>query len=112
MLDDQRPTLTLTFPQPGKNGPLTRILIGMHDAYTGLDGDSLQVTASVPLDGSRCRRKSGRATSKPYRGESGNGSSTKPLDELAAAKLDVSVKDKQGNTSRIVRTFSVAKGGK
>ena len=32
--------------------------------------------------------------------------------ELAAAKLDVSVKDKQGNTSRIVRVFSIAKGAK
>jgi hypothetical protein len=31
MLDDTRPTLTLTYPQAGTNPPLTRILVGMHD---------------------------------------------------------------------------------
>ena len=51
MLDDQRPTLTLTYPQAGANEPLTRILVGMHDYDTGLDMDSFQVTADFPLDG-------------------------------------------------------------
>ena len=111
MLDDQRPTLTLTFPQPGKNGPLTRILIGMHDAYTGLDGDSLQVTASVPLDGINAGENLASNFKVISRGV-WEWKLDKPLDELAPAKLDVSVKDKQGNTSRIVRTFSVAKEGK
>src|SRR4029077_16471860 len=45
MLDDQRPTLTLTYPQAGTNSPLTRILVGMHDYGTGLDVDSFQVAA-------------------------------------------------------------------
>src|SRR5262249_22645127 len=31
MCDDNRPTLTLTYPRAGSNGPLTRILVGMHD---------------------------------------------------------------------------------
>src|SRR5262249_38193276 len=30
MQDDNRPTLTLTYSKPGMNGPLTRILVGMH----------------------------------------------------------------------------------
>src|SRR5207244_8859749 len=51
MLDDQRPTLTLTYPRAGVNEPLTRILVGMHDYDTGLDLDSFQVVADFPLDG-------------------------------------------------------------
>src|SRR5204862_2865478 len=39
MLDDNRPTLTLTYPQPGSNGNLKRLLVGMHDYYSGLDMD-------------------------------------------------------------------------
>ena len=35
-----------------------------------------------------------------------------PQENLSAAKLDVSVKDKQGNTSRLVRSFSVTKEAK
>jgi hypothetical protein len=31
MLDETRPTLTLTYPRAGTNPPLTRILVGMHD---------------------------------------------------------------------------------
>jgi len=111
MLDDQRPTLTLTSPQPGKNGPLTKLVIGMHDAYTGLDAESLQVTADVPLAGagpgenlaSRFKRTSPGVWEWKL---------DQPLENLTAAKLDVSVKDKQGNTSRIVRVFSIAKGAK
>ena len=42
MLDDQRPTLTLTYPRPGANKSLTRILVGMHDYDTGLDMGSFR----------------------------------------------------------------------
>jgi hypothetical protein len=51
MLDDQRPTLTLTYPQAGVNEPLRRILVGMHDYDTGLDLDSFRVVADLPIDG-------------------------------------------------------------
>ena len=40
-----RPTLTLTFPTPGPNRELSRILIGMHDYYTGLNPESFRVVA-------------------------------------------------------------------
>src|SRR5205814_6536778 len=51
MLDDQRPTLTITYPQPGKNVELSRILIGMHDYGSGLDMNRFHVEADMPLDG-------------------------------------------------------------
>ena len=52
MLDDQRPTLTLTYPRAGVNPPMTRILVGLHDYNSGLDMDSFQVIADFPLAGS------------------------------------------------------------
>jgi hypothetical protein len=51
MGDDQRPTLTVTSPAPGENKPLARLLIGMTDAYTGLDLESFSVTADCEIDG-------------------------------------------------------------
>ena len=49
--DDNRPTLTLTYPRAGNNESLTRILVGMHDYDTGLDMDSFQVVADFAIDG-------------------------------------------------------------
>jgi hypothetical protein len=111
MLDDQRPTLTLTSPKPGKNGPLTRILIGMHDAYTGLDAESLHVTSNTPLDGESVGENLAGKFKLVSQGV-WEWKLARPIHELSAANLDVSVKDKQGNTSRIVRTFSVVKESK
>src|SRR5262249_34233691 len=51
MLDDNRPTLMVTCPAAGKNAELSRILIGMHDYYTGLDMDSFTVVADFAVDG-------------------------------------------------------------
>src|SRR5205085_2077603 len=51
MLDDNRPTLALTYPRAGPNESLTRILIGMHDYNTGLDMDSFRVVADFPIAG-------------------------------------------------------------
>src|SRR5262249_25608339 len=49
--DDQRPTLALTYPRAGANGELTRILVGMHDYYSGLDMKTFRVVADFPVDG-------------------------------------------------------------
>jgi hypothetical protein len=62
MLDDQRPTLTLTYPQPGANKSLKRILIGMHDYDTGLDMSTFQVSASFPLDGTPAGENPGNSS--------------------------------------------------
>jgi len=50
MLDDNRPVLTVTVPQGGTTDPLSRILIGLHDYDTGLDLESLVVTANFAID--------------------------------------------------------------
>src|SRR5205814_1250430 len=51
MLDENRPTLALTFPAPGANAELGRVLIGMHDYDTGLDLKSFRVVADFDIDG-------------------------------------------------------------
>ncbi|HKB40084.1 MAG TPA: hypothetical protein VKD72_26850, partial [Gemmataceae bacterium] len=51
MCDDNRPVLTLTYPKAGDNTKLSRILVGMHDYYSGLDADSFAVTADFTVEG-------------------------------------------------------------
>jgi hypothetical protein len=106
MSDDQRPTLTLTYPEPGVNPPLSRILVGMYDYNAGLDMTSFQVIADVAVDGIPAGRNlASKFQALPdYRWEWRLAS---PITALARGKLIVSVKDRQGNLSRIERTFSV-----
>ncbi|MGH7173152.1 MAG: hypothetical protein ACRELF_02285 [Gemmataceae bacterium] len=104
--DDQRPTLTLTYPQAGANPPLTRILVGMHDYYTGLDMDTFRVVADFAVDGITA----GQNLAAQFRPKSPSVWELKlaqPLARLAKGKMEVSVKDRQGNVTRIERTFSI-----
>jgi hypothetical protein len=109
MLDEGRPTLTLASPGPGVNrGPLKRLLLGMHDYGSGLDLDSLSVRADFAVDG----LEPGEDLAAKLKAL-GDGRwelvLKRPIAALARGRLTVSVKDRQGNLSRIERTFSVAK---
>jgi hypothetical protein len=108
MGDDQRPTLTLTYPATGANPQLGRILVGMADAYTGLDMDSFQVVADFSVDGTPAGQNLA-AKFKPASQGVWELKLATPIAELPRSKVIVSVKDRQGNISRIERTFSVAK---
>ncbi len=107
MLDDQRPTLTLTSPRAGANPPLARILVGMYDSG-GLVPESFRVAASFPVDGI--------AAGKDLAGKFcplSRGVWELKLDTpitLASGMLAVTVRDRQGNESRIERTFSAGRG--
>ncbi len=106
MLDDQRPTLTVTFPRAGANPALSRILIGMHDYGTGLDPASFRVTADFTIDGS----EAGEDLAGKFKPK-GEGiwelAVDSPVLELPEGRLAVSVQDRQGNLTRIERSFSV-----
>lgn len=105
-VDDQRPTLTLTYPRAGSNEPLTRIVIGMHDYNTGLDMKTFAVTADFAVNGSAA----GKDLASQFRITSPGVwelALDRPIEKLASGVLTVSVKDRQGNLSRIERTFSV-----
>jgi hypothetical protein len=108
MGDDQRPTLTLTYPAPGANPPLTRLLVGMADAYSGLDMKSFAVVADFPINGV----KAGTNLADKFSVKSQGVWELKlaePLTSLPRGKLVVSVRDRQGNINRIERTFSIGK---
>jgi hypothetical protein len=107
LLDEGRPTLTLTSPAVGKNSqPLTTILIGMHDYLTGLDLGSFTVTADFEIDGARPGDNlTGKFT--PLEGSRWELRLQQPIRELKKGTLAVSVKDREGNTSTIEQTFSI-----
>jgi hypothetical protein len=106
-LDEMRPTLTVTNPRPNDNhGPLSDIRIGVADAYTGIDAQSLSVKADVPLAG----RKPG--TELAALGSFvGDGIFSIPLAppavRLTRAHITVTVRDKQGNVTTQRVRFSV-----
>ncbi len=105
-LDDLRPTLTVTAPIAGVNATLPRILIGAHDYYSGLDPASLTITADFPINGIA----PGENLASHFKPQSQGVWELKLAQSpapLARAQLTVSVKDKQGNLTRIERSFSV-----
>jgi hypothetical protein len=108
MLDDNRPTLTVTYPRAGANEPLTRLLVGTYDYGTGLDMDSFRVVADFPLDGAPAGENLA-SRFQPKADGVWEFALTQPLAELPRGKLIVSVKDRQGNVTRVERTFSVMK---
>jgi hypothetical protein len=108
MCDDNRPTLTLTYPKAGTNAELSRILLGMHDYYSGIDEKSFEVIADFPVDGvpaGECLA----AKFKPKGDSVWELKLARPITELASGKLTVSVTDRQANVTRIERRFTVGK---
>jgi hypothetical protein len=108
LLDEGRPTLTLTYPHPGVNSKLDRILIGMHDYGTGLDMPTFKVTADFAVDGV----KAGDNLASRFKSIAPGIWEMRlanPPASLPRGRIDVEVRDRQGNTARIERTFSVKK---
>lgn len=105
-VDENRPTLAVSHPKSGANGDVSRILVGMHDAYSGLDQASFAVTADFAVDGvtagenlaSRFKQIAAGVYELNLR---------QPITTLSHGLLVVSVKDKQGNVTRVERSFSV-----
>lgn len=103
-LDALRPTLTVQSPAPGKlPGPLTEIRIGAFDYYSDVAPGSLSVKASFDVNGHKANTELGGfftlkdhvytlVLSKKISGIKGT--------------IRVSVRDKAGNVTELVRTFS------
>ena len=108
--DDQRPTVALTHPHRGESdAPLTRVLVGLADAYSGLDLKTFSVTADFEIDGAKAGEElAGRFESLP--GGRLQLVLRQPIHELPKGKLTVSVKDRQGNIGRVERAFSIGAG--
>lgn len=108
MDDETRPTLTMLLPKAGRNDSLDRIVIGMHDYYTGLDAESLTVTANFGIAGT----SPGENLASQFKQKSPSVWELKlaaPIDQLPGGRgiLTVAIRDRQGNTTSIRRTFQV-----
>jgi len=104
--DDKRPTLTLTQPTVGAHAKVSRILIGTTDYYSGLDMDTLHVTADFTVN----RTPAGEDLGSQFQPIGAGVFELKlnqPVTSPGERSISVSIKDRQGNTTRIDRTFSV-----
>ncbi|MEY4612458.1 MAG: hypothetical protein RL179_431 [Planctomycetota bacterium] len=106
MLDDNRPTLALAYPKPNVNPAISKILVGMHDYYTGLNLSTFKVIADFPINDI----PPGDNLASHFR-KTADGvwelMLNKPITSLRQGRLFVEIKDHQGNTTRIERVFSV-----
>ncbi len=105
-LDDNRPILTITEPSAGKNSQFGRILIGMHDYYSGLDEASFRITADFAVDGHAPGENLAAGFQQKTQGV-WELKLREPIAALPSGKLTASVKDRQGNETRIERTIRV-----
>ena len=106
MLDENRPTLTLTFPAPGANAELSRLLVGMQDYDTGLNLQSFRVVADFAID----RVAAGENPASRFQLKSPGVWElrlSQPIGRLPRGRIEVSVEDNQGNVTRIERMFWV-----
>jgi hypothetical protein len=107
LLDDQRPTLTITSPATGAIDRLAEISLGIDDSFTGIDRASLQVVCDQPLAG----MAAGENLAAKFQ-ETAPGVLVWKLpaaESLKQGTLTVSVRDKQGNETKIVRSFTQQK---
>jgi hypothetical protein len=108
-LDDLRPTLTVSMPRSGVNlQPLTHIRIGAFDYYSGLDMNSLSVKADFPLNGKQPGAELARFFTPHAPHDHIWTMALHPeLTRLRSGEIAVSIKDKQGNITKVVQSFSI-----
>ncbi len=106
MLDDNRPILAVTTPRAGRNEVFDRVLIGMHDYGTGIDDDTFRVTADIEIDGAPPGTNLAPRFEPRTQGVLELVLDT-PIESLEHATVTVSVSDREGNITRVERTFSV-----
>jgi hypothetical protein len=80
----------------------------MHDYYTGLDMDSFRVVCDFPVEGAAAGKNLAPQFKSVAQGVWELELAT-PIMALPKGSITVSVKDRQGNMSRIERTFTVSK---
>ncbi len=106
MCDDNRPVVTLARPHVLEQQPIASIVLGMYDYYSGLDLDSLQVTADVPLAG-KAAGENLASLFKPAGDGIWEWKLSEPLQKVDRATLNIQVRDNRGNTGRLSRTFTI-----
>ena len=107
MQDDLRPTLEVSLPRPGLNdGALNRIRVGVADAYTGIASGTLSITSSVAING---RSPGAQLADLAVSVDDGVYviSISPPITSVRNAHVYASVRDVQGNVTRVDRSYSI-----
>lgn len=99
-LDDNRPIVTIAEPQEGQSRELDRILIGLHDYYSGLDLTSLSVTFDFAVDDAKPNVNLAERF-KPVTQGVWELKLAKPIASMDRGTLTVVVRDRQGNTTKL-----------
>lgn len=107
--DEVRPTLTVSAPRTGNNGPLTELRFGVADAYTGIDAASLDLRADFTVNGRAPGTQLADLVADLGDGRRRLALST-PITQLARGVLTIAIADQQGNLSRVQRVFAVGGG--
>jgi hypothetical protein len=107
LLDDMPPALALSAPRAGRNAlPVTSIRVGMADGNSGVATRTLSITSTLSING-----RAPGAQLVDLAVLTGDGiveiALTKPITNVTNARVSASVKDVQGNITRVDRTFSV-----
>jgi hypothetical protein len=106
-LDDLKPTIALASPRAGRHtAVIDRLRVGLADAHSGIEPGSLSIRATVPMAG---RAAGAELADLAVTGVDGvwEIALSPPLHSLPDAEITVSVRDQQGNITRVVRAFSV-----
>ncbi|MGB4859415.1 MAG: hypothetical protein WBP11_08825 [Dokdonella sp.] len=104
-MDDLKPTVALSLPRARANaGPINAFRFGLADADSGIDIASLSVTTDFPVNGLAAGVE--LASLAQSVGDGVWSIALSPtLDKLWNRHLHVSVRDQQGNITRVDRTF-------
>ena len=110
-LDDLKPTLTVSSPHAGYNSaPVTLLRFGMTDADSGIDSASLSITADFSVEGRASGVELADLITRVDDGIYAIALS-QSLPPLTSPHLKVSVRDNQGNITRVDRAFSTTNDG-
>ncbi|RIK76531.1 MAG: hypothetical protein DCC68_19145 [Planctomycetota bacterium] len=104
--DDNRPIVAIAEPRDGVNEKLSRILVGMHDYYSGLNERHLSVTADFAVDDVPAGKNLADRM-KPLSQGVWEIKFARPIERLALGTVTVTARDRQGNQTKLARTFSV-----
>ena len=105
-IDDNKPTLTISEPQQNiNNPPVTRMVIAVADAYTGIDFSSLSIKADFIVNGHPADTElSGFFSAMGGDVYQINLNNALPTDSLER-HIRAEVKDNQGNIKRVDMRF-------
>ncbi|UXI68438.1 TolB family protein [Tahibacter amnicola] len=107
-LDDLRPALTVSLPRPGFNAlPVTQLRLGISDANSGIAAGTLSVRASFMVAG-RAPGSELADLAAPVDADIRAIALGQPLPPMTDAWLRASVRDNQGNITRVEQRFSTS----